>query len=381
MKKDQPIKILHLISTLDVGGAEQNLLRLTSSMDKAGFHSMVVSMTDIGPVGVELRNQDVTVHSLNMKKGFPDPRGIYHLKTVVSHYQPDIIQCWMYHANLFGLLFSKKRPLVWNIRCSDMDLSRYGLVYKYTVKAGAIFSKIPDVVIANSFAGKEFHEGLGYSSRRWEVIPNGFDTDLFRFNKDSGKKIRLESGIPLDAPVIGLIARLDPMKDHATFFHAARLFLNTHPDTHFLLAGSDVEKDNPSIMKYLKGLHQFDKFHMLGHRDDIHHILSALDIASSSSWGEGLPNTIGEAMATGVPCVVTDVGDSRVLVGDTGYVVPKNNPQALSTAWTQLIDAGPGHLRAMGQKARERIQQHYNLISTIKKYEALYSGLIEKSVT
>ncbi|MBN2299359.1 MAG: glycosyltransferase, partial [Deltaproteobacteria bacterium] len=375
------LSVLHLISTLDVGGAEQNLLRLTSSMDNTCFLSMVVSMTDIGPVGEELRKQDITVHSLNMKKGLPDPRGIYHLKRLVSLYQPDIIQCWMYHANLFGLLFSHKRHLIWNIRCSDMDLSRYGLIYKYTVKAGAIFSRIPDVVIANSFAGKEFHEGLGYSSRKWEVIPNGFDTDLFKFDKDSGNNIRLESGIPLDAPVIGLIARLDPMKDHETFFKAAELFLKIYPEAHLVLAGRDVENNNPLIMACLQGTSQPDHFHMLGQRRDIPQILSALDIASSSSsWGEGLPNTIGEAMATSIPCVVTDVGDSRVLVGDTGYVVPKNNPQALSTAWTRLIDSGHKNLRALGEKARERIRQHYSLHSTTKKYEALYSGLIQKSM-
>ena len=378
----QKIKILHLISTTGVGGAERNLQRLVYGIDGEYFSNTVASMTTMGSVGNKIRENGFPVHALNMKKGIPDPRGIYHLKRLVSHYQPDIIQCWMYHANLFGLFFSHKRALVWNIRCSDMDLSRYGFVYKYTVKAGAVFSRIPDVVIANSFAGKEFHEGLGYSSRKWEVIPNGFDTDLFIFDKDSGNKIRLESGIPLDASVIGYIARLDPMKDHETFFNAAHLFLKKHPDAHFLLAGRDVEKDNPLIMNYLQGSNQLDHFHMLGQRQDIPQVLSALDIASSSSsWGEGLPNTIGEAMAIGLPCVVTDVGDSGVLVGDTGHVVPKNNPQALSTAWTQLLDAGHDNLCAMGEKAKKRIQKHYNLDSTIKAYETLYSGLIEKSVT
>ena len=376
-----PIKILHLISTTNVGGAEQNLLRLISSMDKDCFHSMVVSMTDIGPVGKEIIENGFPVHALNMKKGLPDPRGISRLKKLVSHYQPDIIQCWMYHANLFGLLFSYKRNLVWNIRCSDMDLSRYGFVYKYTVKAGAIFSKIPDVVIANSFAGKAFHEGLGYRSRRWEVIPNGFDTGLFKPDAKVRSRIRLELVIPQDAPVIGLIARLDPMKDHPTFFHAANLLLENHPSVHFVLAGQDITAHNPELYRLI-GDHRYSgQFHLLGQRLDIPQVLNALDIATSSSLSEGLPNTIGEAMATGIPCVVTDVGDSRVLTGDAGHVVPKNNPEVLARVWQRLIDAGPDHIRLLGSRARKRIQENNSLDFSVRHYEKLYSELIERSVT
>ena len=375
-----PIKILHLISTLDVGGAEQNLLRLISSMDKASYNSVVVSMTDLGPVGKEIMENGCTVHALNMKKGLPDPRGIYHLKKLVLHYQPDIIQCWMYHANLFGLLFSHKRNLVWNIRCSDMDLSRYGLVYKYTVKTGAFFSKIPDMVIANSFAGKKFHEGLGYRCRKWEVIANGFDTDLFKPDVKARSRIRLELGIPEDAPVIGLIARFDPMKDHRTFFHAAHLLFKTHPSVHFVLAGQDITARNPELYRLI-GDHQDSKqFHLIGQRRDVPQVLNALDIATSSSLSEGLPNTIGEAMATGVPCVVTDVGDSRTLVGDAGHVVPKNNPEVLAGAWQGLIDAGPDHIRLLGERARKRIREHYCINSSVRHYEELYRELIEKSV-
>ena len=376
LKETQPIKILHLISTLDVGGAEKNLCRLVCSMDNASYTSVVVSMTDVGPVGKKIMENEFPVHALNMKKGFPDPRGIYHLKKLVSHYQPDIIQCWMYHANLFGLLFCHKRPLVWNIRCSDMDLSRYGFVYKYTVKAGAFFSKIPDVVIANSFAGKEFHERLGYNPRRWEVFTNGFDTDLFRFDKGSGKQIRLESGISMTAPVIGLIARFDPMKDHATFINAACLLLKTHPDAHFVLAGKNIETKNQSIMKHLLEASQRDHFHLLGQRDDIPQIISALDISTSSSWGEGLPNTIGEAMATGIPCVVTDAGDSRELVGDTGVVVPTRDPAALCDAWVKLIEAGVDVRREMGIRARNRIEKHFSLDTAVESYQDLYQKII-----
>ena len=375
-----PIKILHLISTLDVGGAEQNLLRLVSSMDRTSYDSTVVSMTNIGPVGKEIMSRGLPVHALNMKKGIPDLRGVSRLKKLVSRVRPHIIQCWMYHANLFGLLFSRKRHLVWNIRCSDMDLSQYGFVYKYTVKAGGTFSKIPDAVIANSYAGKAFHEGLGYSSQRWAIIPNGFDTDLFKPDAPARKGIRHELGIPDDAPVIGLVARFDPMKDHATFFHAAHLLLQTYPSVHFILAGQDITSDNPELLRLIGHHHNSRQFLLLGQRHDIPDVLTALDIATSSSLSEGLPNTIGEAMAAGIPCVVTDVGDSRVLVGDTGLVVPKNRPELLTKAWQKLIDAGPDHIRLLGGRARKRIEQDYSLDSTVRHYEKLYNDLIATSV-
>ncbi len=350
-------------------------------MNKALYKSMVVSMTDIGPIGTEIRNQDVSIHALNMKKGIPDPRGISRLKAVVFHYEPDIIQCWMYHANLFGLLFSRRKPLVWNIRCSDMDLSRYGFVYKSTVKAGAIFSKIPDALIANSFAGKKFHEGLGYDPKRWEIIPNGFDPGLFKPDAKARTTIRFELGIPEDAPVIGLIARFDPMKDHRTFFHAAHLLLKTHPTVHFVLAGQNITSHNPELYRLTGDYRNSRQFHLLGQRRDIPDVLNALDIATSSSLSEGLSNTIGEAMAAGVPCVVTDVGDSRLLVGDAGHVVPKNNPEILARAWQRLIDAGPDHIRLLGDMARKRIQEHYCLDTSVRRYEELYSELSEPSVT
>ncbi len=377
----QPIKILHLISTLDVGGAEQNLLRLISSMDKTSYDSSVVSMTDIGPIGKECMNRGFPVHALNMKKGIPDPRGVSRLKKFVSHVQPHIMQCWMYHANLLGLLFSRGRRLVWNIRCSDMDLTQYDFIYKYTVKSGAIFSRIPDAVIANSCAGKAYHEELGYSSRRWEIIPNGFDMDLFKPDVNARTRVRRELSIPEDAPVIGLIARHDPMKDHRTFFHAACLHLETHPSVHFILAGQNVTGENPELHRLIGNNKNSGQFHLLGQRRDIPDVLAALDIATSSSLSEGLPNTIGEAMATGIPCVVTDVGDSRILVGDAGHVVPKNSPELLARAWQRLIDAGPDHIRLLGGRARKRIGQHYSLDSSVRHYEKLYTDLTATPVT
>jgi len=367
------IKIIHLISTLDRGGAETSLHRLVSNMDKYRFRNIVVSLKNVGPVGKEIQRNCISVFPLNMKKGFPDPRGIMPFSKILNEFEPHIIQTWLYHANLFGILFKHKAKILWNIRCSNMDLKRYGTIYRWTVKLGALFSYIPHVVISNSRTGRMIHEEMGYEPARWEIIPNGFDRDIFKPNPIARKNIRKTLRIPADAFVIGCIARFDPMKDHRNLIKAASLLLKTNPAVHFILAGKGVTHDNLCLNKYHINSCNIDQFHLLGERDDIPQILAAVDIASStSSFGEGFPNNIGEAMSTGVPCVVTDVGDSANIVNTTGIIVPAKNPEALAYAWQSLNNAGLGVIKKMGKKARQRIEKFYNMESMIQNYEAIY---------
>ncbi len=369
---EAPIKVLHLISTLDVGGAEQNLLRLISTMDKSTFDNHVVCMTKPGIVGQELEKTSTPVLSLNMKKGVPDIRAVLRLRFLARLMRPDIIQCWMYHANLLGLSLLKPKRTLWNIRCSDLDLSLYGHIYRFAVMAGARLSSLPYAVAANSISGKKVHEGLGYHPKKWAIIPNGFDTHIFKPDLEARSQIRSDLNIPHDALVIGLIGRFDPMKDHATFFSAASLFLRSHPDALFILAGRGVTDQNPRMRDYMGAITDQKKFHLLGERDDIPRILSAMDIATSSSISEGFPNALGEAMACGVPCVATDAGDSRLLLGDTGIVVNRKSPQELCKAWDIIARMTPETRLDMGSRARERIQKHYSQDKTTRSYEDLY---------
>lgn len=367
---EQPIRILHLISTLNIGGAEQNLGHLVTGMDQTVFQNMVVSMTGSGPIGEKIAGLGIPVAMLNMKKGLPDPRGVLRLRRIIRVFQPDIIQTWMYHANLLGLLFTSARPLLWNIRCADIDISQYGHIYRWSVLAGAYSAKVPQAVIVNSVAGKDTHEQLGYRPHRWEIIPNGFDTGLYRPDPEARVGMRTELNIPPDAIVIGLIARLDPMKDHRTFFAAAHILLDAYPDVHFVLAGRGIEPANPSLQTMLGGMARH--LHLLGERHDIPRILAGLDIATSSSISEGLPNTIGESMAVGLPCVATDAGDSRRLVDDTGLIVPRQQPGALAAALAQMITAGLEVRADLGEKARMRIMTSYSLTAAVEGYQTLY---------
>lgn len=371
----RPIRILHLISTTDVGGAETSLARLVTGLDRERFENLVVSMTTLGPVGIELQKAGIRVAALGMHKGLPDPRGIVRLARIVRQFKPDIIQGWMYHANLLSLLFGRGgRKVFWNIRCSDMDLSQYGSIYRWTVKAGARLSGQSDLVIANSEAGRKWHERLGYKPRHWQIIPNGIDTDVFKPDPEAGNLTRQELGIPQDATAIGIIARFDPMKDHATFFKAAASLQAERPDVHFILAGRDVDQGNLTIRKMMAAFSKPEQVHLIGERPDIPAVLNVLDLACLSSISEGFPNAPAEAMSCGLPCVSTAVGDAAALIDGTGRVVPPAEPQALAAALRELCNLDRSKRQELGRQARQRVVANYSLERFIQSYADLYQN-------
>ena len=371
-RPERPVKVLHVISTLDVGGAEQNLFRLVASMDRASFVNEVVCMTLPGPMGRRIEEAGVPVHTLKMRKGAPEFGAALKLRFMANLYRPDVVQCWMYHANLLGMTLLYSRRVLWNIRCSDMDLSRYGNLYRLTVMAGARLSGMPAAIITNSAAGRIAHERIGYRPKRWITIPNGFDTDLFKPDPQARPAMRAKLRIPQEAFVIGLIGRLDPMKDHATFFSAASAFLAGHPGTHFILAGRGVTRKNQAITDLMQGVPDTGTFHLLDERCDIPEVLATLDMATSSSVSEGFPNAVAEAMACGLPCVATDAGDTGIILGDAGILVKRQSPEDLCRAWSFIARMDPADRLAMGMKARERIRLHYTQIKTTDSYQQEY---------
>ncbi len=372
MNTTRHIRVMHLISGLNTGGAERTLFRLVTSMDKTRIQNVIVSMKSLGTLGEDLKKQGFSVMKLGMQKGIPDPRGIVRLLGIASIFRPDIVQCWMYHANLLGLFAGFRKPVLWNIRCSNMDLSRYDIMYRISVRAGAWTSKLPYCIVVNSKSGKTWHEGLGYSPRRWELIPNGFDTNTFRPDNKARARVREMLKIPDNAFVIGHVARLDPMKDYVTFFKAALMMSKAQHDIHFVLAGKGISDNSPYIGQISGGIPK-NRLHLLDERNDIPDILNALDVCTlASSYGEGMPNIIGEAMSCGIPCVVTDTGDSAFMVESTGLVVPARSPNAMYQAWRKLFVGGSKSCKEMGIRARERVMKHFSISKMVSSYEKLY---------
>lgn len=379
MHEASPIAIVHLITGLSRGGAETMLAKLVGGMDRRQFRNAVVSLTSEGPVGAEIRDAGIPVHSLGIKRGTLNPLAPLRVRALLKRFQPEIVQTWLYHADLLGLVartLPNRPALVWNIRCTDPEIDSASAVARATRRVLAWSSTVPDCVIANSETGRELHRRRGYQPRRWGVIPNGFDLRRFRPDPAARSAIRRAFEIPDNAFAIGLPAGFRPMKDHETFIRAAARFATACPEARFLLVGQGMTAENAVIVRLLHESGVAERFVLAGERADMERILPALDLAVlTSNSGEGFPNVFGEAMACAVPCVGTDIGDIGQIVADTGVILPPRDPDAFAAAFERMWRLGPERRSALGVAARDRITRYYSLPAIVRRYEELYCDL------
>ena len=381
------LRVHHLITGLHTGGAEMALFRLLKTMQDLGYavENRVTSLVPGGPLAERIRSLGVEVDDLSMRRSLPGPMALPRMAGKLRRFSPDLLQTWMYHADLLGLMaarLAKVRTVVWNVRCTRMDFSRYSRVTKWTVAACARFSGRPAAVLANSHAGKRDHLDMGYHPKRFEVIPNGIDLDLFRPDLEARESLRAELGVGPDEVLVGVAARFDPMKGHEVLCRAAALAGKEAPGLRLALAGDRMDASNPQLMAWLrenglnKGTDEGGRVLLLGRRDDMHRVHAGLDVLCSSSlYGEGFPNTVAEAMACGVPCVVTDVGDAARMVGGTGTVVAPGDDVALAAALARMALMGFDARVKLGRAARARAEAEFSLQAMARSYLDLYAEL------
>lgn len=358
--------VLHVIAGLGIGGAERVLASLATAPRAAPHRQIVVDLMAEGALAAEIRAAGVEVRELGLSGPLSVPRVVSALARIVREAKPAAVQSWMYYADLLSLWAlersgrRKDTRLYWGVRCSDMDQSRYGAVLRWTIRACARRAQRTDAVVANSYAGRAFHQTLGYAPRAFAVIPNGVDTARFRPDDAARLRVRASLGIDAGAFVALHAARVDPMKDHATLAAVAA----ARPHMIFVAAGMGTETlGGPAN---LRGL---------GIRADMPLLYAAADVVlSTSAFGEGFSNVIAEGMAAGLPAVATDVGDARMIVGETGIVVRPRDAAALAAALDALAASGPGEraLRAAG--ARARIEQRFSLARCVAAFDALHRG-------
>ena len=373
------IKILHLITDLATGGAEIMLHKVLSRLDRSQFLNTVVSMTDGGNLGEQIEALQIPVFTLGLRRGIPNPLAVMRLVRLLRVERPHILQTWLYHSDLLGLVAGKlsRVPVIaWNVRCSDMNLQHYPRLTGLVLRALVRLSRFPEIVIFNSNAGWRFHQSLGYHPRRWVVIPNGFDLDEFYPDSEARFTFRKEIKLPPEAVLVGLIARYDPMKDHQTFLRAVASVLDRRREVRFVLIGHGVDESNPELVAEIRNYNLSPHLHLLGARADVRKIMPALDVVVlSSAYGEGFPNVLGEAMASGIPCIVTNVGDAAAVVGDTGRVVNARDAVELAAAMAEIVDMPHEGRRSLGRAARSRVEEYFSLPSVVGQYELLYQQL------
>lgn len=375
------IPIAFIIASLSTGGAQMMLLKLLSRIDRSIYDPSVFCLTDIDVLSQHFREMDIPVSLINMKPGIPDLGGLVRLTSELRQVAPRLIQTWMYHADLIGGLaacFAGRVPVIWNIRHSDLNPATDKRSTIMTAKLCARLSRsLPRRIVCCAESARDIHVQLGYSKDKFEVIPNGFDLAAFQPNASAQSQVREELGLRPNDFVVGLAARYHPQKDHRNFIVAAGRFASRFPQSRFILCGDGVDRQNQELVDWTKETGVPEKFLLLGKRTDMPAVTAAFDIACSASLcGEAFSNTIGEAMACGVPCAVTDVGDSAFIVGATGQVVPPGDPAAMAGAWETFIALGREGREALGERARARIIEKFSLDSVVHRYECLYQQVL-----
>jgi glycosyltransferase involved in cell wall biosynthesis len=373
------VRVLHVITDLDVGGAENMLHALLAASDPGLSHA-VVSLMAPGPVAARIERLGVPVHALGIRRDRPDPRRLLALAAHLRASRPDVIQTWMYHADLLGGLAGRlatRAPVVWGIHNLSLDAATTRGTTRAIVSACARLSRlVPARIVCVSRAARDVHVAAGYAAERFEVIPNGFDLGRFRPDAAARAEVRAEVGVPDGALLIGHLARVAPPKDPVTFLRAAGRVAPRLPSARFLLAGEGATAESPALARAIEEARLGDRVQLLGRRDDVPRLLNALDVSTLSSSGEAFPLVVGEAMACGVPCVASDVGDSAFLLGDTGQTFPPGDADALAARWEALAGLGPEGRRRLGAAARRRIEARFALPRIAAAYAYLYRRIL-----
>lgn len=375
------MKLIHVITGLASGGAERALYNILTGGLAKQFDSVVVSLRDGGVYASRLRALGIPVYELGMRSGFPGPTTIARLRSLLQQHRPDLIQGWMYHGNLAASLAAILAPgqpaVAWNVRHSLYQLSAEKPLTRQVIRGNRLLSSSTHAILYNSRLSREQHETFGFTSTMGRVIANGFDTEALSPTLEQWAAARQRIGIKESDVVVGHVARFHPIKDHATFLRAALRVLQHRPETRFLLLGRNVSLENPALEGIVPDA-LAERFIFLGECSDVHHLMQAMDILCQSSRSEAFPNVLGEAMASGVPCVATDVGDSADIIGETGRLSPPRQPNALAGAMLELLALPSEERIRLGRAARARIEARYALPAIVSQYADVYDHLVQQ---
>ena len=375
------MKIVHIITGLGDGGAEHVLFKVCK-YDIANKH-LVISLKGPGKYYSLLNKLGIKVYCLNIS--FFSIHKFFFLIKLLRSLKPDIVQTWLVHADFLGSIAARLagiNNILWNVRYSNIEIGKAKLTTILIIK---ILSKlsylIPKFILIVSRKAKKIYEIVGYNKRIFKFIPNGFDLSILKINKlqkiNFRKKIKIKKNITL----IGNVARYDPQKDHLNLLNALSLIRKKNINFFCVLVGSNVNQNNTNLIFEIKKLKLSNHVKLLGQSDNISEVMNGLDIhVLSSSYGEGFPNVVAEAMGCGTPCIVTDVGDSALIVGKTGWVVPPENSIKLAKAIEKALnEKNTNKWNKRCNKARLRVKKNYNISRMVKLYNKVWSKVYKRN--
>jgi glycosyltransferase involved in cell wall biosynthesis len=369
------VKILFLARQLNIGGAERQLVIVANELASRGHEVVIASFYPGGALSKQLDSRRVRLISMEKRSRW-DLISLYiRVLRVIGQERPDVLHGWMHTQNVIATMFRIFHPkvkLFWCVRSANLD-SVLDRVETIMVWLQTRLSMFADCIVVNSIAGLEYAVSTGIAREKMVFIPNGIDTNAFYPAETEGKRVRAEWGIGEGEKVIGKVARFDPIKNHPMFLKAAARIAAERPDVRFVCIGHG----DASYLKQLQDLTQTlgieDKVQWVKARPDVRAVYNALDIFCSTSSSEGFPKVIGEAMACARHCVVTDVGDSKLVVGGTGISVPSDDVEALVAALRQTLDGN-----ALNLRARQRILENFTVAHLGDKTEQVLIQSLER---
>ena len=376
------MKVIHIIIGLNIGGAEMMLKRLVEShLGNSSFQHIVVSLTDVVKIGPQLQSKGVEVYSLGMRTTFGIPLVLWRLVRLIRSIRPDIVQTWMYHADLLGGLaarFAGNQHVIWGIRTTDIRAGGSSATVIVRWLCARLSRGVPQMIVCAAEASRQSHIAVGYDATKMVVVPNGYDFSWLNASFEERQLLRDQCGVKQDMLVLGSLGRFHAVKDQENFVRAAGLLASQYSQLRFLMVGRGLDWDNSQLVDWIDRTGCKERFVLLGERKDVPQCLAAMDIFCLHSRTEGFPNVLAEAMAMGLPCVTTDVGDAGMLLADAGVVVPKQDSAALAKGVEQLMNLPLDARLALGLKAKARVMADFSMTRARERFEEIYRQVLNK---
>jgi glycosyltransferase involved in cell wall biosynthesis len=379
------MKVLHIIVGLNIGGAEMMLKRLISSHHgQLSYQHTVVSLTDMGKLGAQLQTNGVEIYTLGMRSAFDLPLVLLRLIRLIRLIQPDIVQTWMYHADFLGGLASRlagNQNVIWGVRTTDVRAGGALAIVFVRWLCSRLSHWVPQAIICAAEASRQAHIAVGYDATKMVVVPNGYDFTWLKASANERQLFRKQCGISNNNLVVGSLGRFHTVKHQENFVRAAGLLAKQKPDLRFLMVGRGLDLTNTQLVEWIVSTGYKSSFVLLGERSDVAQCFAAMDIFCLHSRTEGFPNVLAEAMAMGLSCITTDVGDAAMLLADTGVIVPREDSEALAQGVEQLLGLTVGERRALGLRAKARVEAEFSMDRARERFEAIYQQVLNKGIS
>ncbi len=371
------MKILHVIQTLGFGGAENMLIKLVNQ--DITNEILILTLIDECPLRDKVKNKNVSIVSLSDRKSINIFKAAYRTNKISKKFKPDILQAWMYHSELIGLVIKILNPsikLFWNIRCSTEEWKNLRLRNKLILKILICCAGLVSSIFVNSKSELRSDITLGYPKKKLYYIPNGFEDVDISSKPDKRKKLVDKFGLGSDAIIIGMVARNDPAKDHDNILDALIKLKNLVSNVHLIIVGTGF--DQKFIYK-VNNLNLQNNVHFYGASINVFDAILGFDIGVLSSMSESFPNVIAEYMLAALPVVCTDISDVREIIGEEGFVIPAQNSQILNDTLYSVILISEKEKNKLGIAARQRILENFMIGKVSKAYQSKYIEALNKS--